>query len=610
MATVSDSQLHVLVSGGHDEDGGLREMKKEQRNKRQLPRKCGNDDAIAAQSKGVLTRYAQRVLKTHCLKSKAVQLIFFWNFVVAFAFESLLSTDPDSYLLPAVFGQDVKVSSVNFAANACILLFYPLAGYLADVKFGRYKTVTKSLWFMFFSELCLMASVVVAVMYLFVFGGDSKLNYLFYLLLVAALPVMFGLVLFRANIVQFGIDQLQDSPSDDSVFFIMGYIWTGFGGQALAKVPFVFSDYLCGELGFKLIHGVGAFLVIVLVVLLGLSLCVSDSNPQWFFIDPAARNPYKLVYGVIKFAAKHTSPIRRSAFTYCEDELPSRLDLGKEKYGGPFTTEQVEDVKTLLGILLVLVIFGPTFSLDSGATALSRSTLPFQFNGNCLSDSNSNSIQYNMTVIARAGALVPFFVIILIPVYVFLVQPLLYHYTPGTLKRMGLGAILLTLSTVCSLMIDLFGKSSDTCFLHSGPIDKYHSKVVVNLVVIPNILNAIAYILILSGSYEFICCQSPHAMKGLLIGTLFAIKGFFNLCGILITLLPFTKWTQNNAGSFPSCGFLYYLINIVVGVVVVMLFTTVARGYQYRQRDEPDHTYRYAEEYYDKSYDDSDSTTS
>ena len=30
-----------------------------------------------------------------------------------------------------------------------------------------------------------------------------------------------------------------------------------------------------------------------------------------------------------------------STFIYCEDELPSCLDLGKHKYGGPFTTEQL-----------------------------------------------------------------------------------------------------------------------------------------------------------------------------------------------------------------------------------------------------------------------------
>ena len=38
---------------------------------------------------------------------------------------------------------------------------------------------------------------------------------------------------------------------------------------------------------------------------------------------------------------------------------PSRLDLGKEQYGGPFTSEGVEDVKTFLCLLLLLVtLFG------------------------------------------------------------------------------------------------------------------------------------------------------------------------------------------------------------------------------------------------------------
>jgi hypothetical protein len=53
-----------------------------------------------------------------------------------------------------------------------------------------------------------------------------------------------------------------------------------------------------------------------------------------------------LIYKVIKFAIVTKHPQCRSAFTYCEDELPSRIDFGKNKYGGPFTTEQVEDIKT------------------------------------------------------------------------------------------------------------------------------------------------------------------------------------------------------------------------------------------------------------------------
>ncbi len=60
--------------------------------------------------------------------------------------------------------------------------------------------------------------------------------------------------------------------------------------------------------------------------------------------------------------------MRRSAFTYCEDERPSRIDYGKQRYGGPFTTEQVEDVKVFINISKVLVIVSPFFSLDLYST--------------------------------------------------------------------------------------------------------------------------------------------------------------------------------------------------------------------------------------------------
>ena len=73
--------------------------------------------------------------------------------------------------------------------------------------------------------------------------------------------------------------------------------------------------------------------------------------PSAILIDSAKVNPYRLVYEITKFARRHKTPLHRSAFTYWEEELPTGLDLGKDKYGGPFTTEQVEDVKAFYGIL-------------------------------------------------------------------------------------------------------------------------------------------------------------------------------------------------------------------------------------------------------------------
>ena len=64
---------------------------------------------------------------------------------------------------------------------------------------------------------------------------------------------------------------------------------------------------------------------------------------------------------------KHTCTENRSTFTYWEKDIPSHIDLGKTKYGVPFTTEKVGNTKTLFSILL-FSLFG--FHLSSHVNSL------------------------------------------------------------------------------------------------------------------------------------------------------------------------------------------------------------------------------------------------
>ena len=82
-------------------------------------------------------------------------------------------------------------------------------------------------------------------------------------------------------------------------------------------------------------------------------------------------------------------------------------------------------------------------------------------------------------------------------------------------------------------------------------------------------------------------------MKGFLIGLSFAIKGLFQALAALL-MIPFSFVTS----SFPSCGMYYYIMNISVGMLALLLYVGVARRYKYRKRDEICDIYRYAEEYY------------
>ena len=82
---------------------------------------------------------------------------------------------------------------------------------------------------------------------------------------------------------------------------------------------------------------------------------------------------------MLKYSWKHKVPERRSAFTYWEEDIPRRIDLAKNKYGGPFTNEEVEDTKTFLRILpLLLCLFGYHLAGDgySATIQLQRTSCP------------------------------------------------------------------------------------------------------------------------------------------------------------------------------------------------------------------------------------------
>ncbi len=90
---------------------------------------------------------------------------------------------------------------------------------------------------------------------------------------------------------------------------------------------------------------------------------------------------------------------------------------------------------------------------------------------------------------------------------------------------------------------------------------------------------------------EFILSQSPYSMKGLLLGYFFSTKSLFQAMAIVF-MFPFGRFW--NAESL-SCGSGFYLMNIVVGVLELALFTFVAKRYKYRTVNEPPMN-RYAED--------------
>ena len=537
-----------------------------------------------------------------CVSSKAALLILLWSFVVGLLGGLLINLHLYNYgglniiwkiLLYGElysFGLNTTWDILLQGGAVIITCFFPLAGILADIKYGRYKTVVTSLHIVFLSLLPAAAIVafriqgqlfqwpLALIVVLGVFGG------------IVVIMLFVGLIGFTANVVQFGMDQLHDSPAEDSTLFIHWYVWTYYASfftvQLILTLSLRYQFYSNNAII------VFALIPVVVVMVLGITLCLISSRRRWFLIEPGTLNPYKLVYRVTKFARQHKIPVQRSAFTYCEDELPSGLDLGKEKYGGFFTTEQVEDVKAFYGILKVLFSFGIVFLLDFAADSVAP-LLAIH-----IASSYWDKEYYYIFLIN--GLFSPLLIVVCIPLYLCFLRPFISQYLPGMLKRMGLGMFIVLLSLIVSFSMDtakhLIDHNSTSCIFYGFD---YTATLNINpaLILIQFMLSALSSMLFYTAVFEFICSQSPHSMKGLLIGLLYAIRGVYLLLATFLLLL-FRYVYPISTFHYISCGFWYYLMNIVIGVVALLVYTCVAKRYRYRVRDELCNVHQYAENYY------------
>ena len=474
---------------------------------------------------------------------------------------------------------------------------------MADNKFGRYKTIARSLQIIIVSIIVIVPSLF--IFYYFVFYSKKDLSNIGFIVIVIVavlvfFPVTAACIGFNANVIQFGMDQLHDSPADHQRLFIHWYIWiyyfvlliTRLAIILLQIVPFIIVDVL-----------ILIFLVLT-VVLLVVSLVFAFRRKHWFIIDNGRINPYKMVYNVSKFAKQHKVPIHRSAFTYCEDELPTGLDLGKRKYGGPFTTEEVEDVKVFYGILKVLLSLGPTFFLYIASDPALQWYVQHTYyvpRNNTIDYFNSSYITFKpynieMTMLLQSNEFSYLLIVILLPLYLCTLRSILFRYNmPSMMTRIGFGIIFSVMSVISTFVLDTIAhynrRSTNNCMF--VPISGAHIFVDITLTIIPRSFVALSDMFIYIALYEFICAQSPHSMKGFLIGLSFAIKGLFQALAALL-IIPFSFVTS----SFPSCGIYYYIMNISVGTLALFVYVGVARRYKYRKRDEICDIYRYAEEYY------------
>ena len=160
-----------------------------------------------------------------CVSSKSALLILFWSFVLGLW--NGVALNPDRYLRNFTH---IYILG-GYGLVAIVFCFFPLAGFLADVKYGRYKMVVTSLCLLLItvSLIAPVAGGIIGTAFINNNMVSILLLCIFCLLgFVVVIASYAGLVGFTANVVQFGMDQLHDCPGEDRTLFIHWYVWVYF----------------------------------------------------------------------------------------------------------------------------------------------------------------------------------------------------------------------------------------------------------------------------------------------------------------------------------------------------------------------------------------------
>ena len=491
--------------------------------------------------------------------SKGAYLVLLWTLLVFVTTLSLY------YLLrnisPLSRIQRIWFIPIPFVV---ILVSAPLSGWLADAKFGNYKVFS-------FGVVLLFLSTVINGLLLIIEALVLKSNYLlnWTRLFLASSLFAVGACACIITALPLGLDQMPDASSSSIASYIAWSVCAVYFGITFGNSFNLYINKSMDEtMKNRYLLLWALFLTICMSVILFSKFLFS---PKWLIIEPKSPQTLKTIYQVLKFAAKHKAPLNRSAFTYWEKDIPSRIDLGKSKYGGPFTTEQVEDVKTTLRLIVItLLFFFGSFSF----------LFPAFFEGEIFQHTTGKEFHFWVTSSTGYGILGTI-------AYEFLVYPLFKNRLSGILNRIGAAFLFVLLISFVVFVLKLaqfLSQSRDgTTWLI--------------ITVLYSFVSGILQQVLLTSILEFMCAQSPYNMRGLLLSLVVPqIITTSTLGSNLARHFPITQ----TCSTEPWCSLILISVKTVFCLISFLLFCVVARWYKRRERDDNYSTQQVVEEVYDR----------
>ncbi|XP_064403250.1 solute carrier family 15 member 4-like [Halichondria panicea] len=503
------------------------------------------------------SQYLKPKCRVRKISSKAAVLVLIWTVLVNCTFGSL-----DNFMILFKLNYELIPTVVPGVMFVLVAL---LSGYIADNFIGRYRS-TKIAFILLFVTSILQCILVIVRQSIMEYSPSLSIG-----LVTFTSSLGYGSVaILFVTLSQIGLDQITDSSVSNITSFISWFVASVYFGNWFSDFSYN-TGSVCFGINFETVWSL-LFVVCMSIVL------ISDLflTPKWLIIEPKCPQCMKMVYHVLKYAAKHKSPTNRSALTYWEEDIPSRIDLGKTKYGGPFTVEQVEDVKTLLRILAL-------------TAPLWLSFFSFQMQSNIINILKADSSNVaNTTDSQRCHShVIKFFTydLNLLPslflvVHELVIFPLFGHLTPSSIRRIGVSFLLIVITSFLCVLICVYFY--------------FNHDVHIALVYIHALCVAIIYSILYPSLMEFVSAQSPYNMRGLLQGYLWCIVIISYPIAELITTFSFFK------DGLAQHILIFSSFITVVTLVGFVLFCLLARWYKRRERDDIVNVHTLVEEVYDR----------
>lgn len=464
--------------------------------------------------------------------------------------------------------------NVQSALTILIYLSLPVCGLLADFRCGRLNIAIASA---IIGAVCSLMYVLLSVS---VISIETSTIFVF----VVNPVLLYTRCYFEVFLLCLGTEQLIDMSSNSNQ--LSSYIWWHNWCTILGIMITTFSTCLFeAHKATFATYAISAHLMFLIVIIM-----TAFIMKRWITQYSYTENPLKLIFSVLCFAARNKYPINRSALTYWEEVEPSRINLGKAKYGGPFLEKDVESVKTFFRLLpLVTIITMINFPYQT----LGRFTQEDMSLRQCLL-SGTYFIVYCVTLFV-------------IPIYQFIIKPYCFsQFSLSMLRRIGVGIALTVLAKLGYLAIDLsittpayINHNETICLLQT--VSSNTSALLVDTsyyLLIPDCINAIGILFIMPGSLEFVFAQAPSNMNILLIGLWYSLSALYRMAGWMM-IKPFKAASQYLA---PSCEAYVLSMNFMVMLISLILFLLFSRRYKFHSHEDVFNAHLTAELYYENEF--------